>query len=78
TIRWRDTDGGKKGREIIDAFLEKLADHLKPGGHCFLLQSSLNIPEMTEQKMKKLGMTGKIIATQKLFMEELQVWHLQI
>ncbi len=73
-IKWRDTDGGKKGREIIDRFLVKLPIFLKTNGFCLMLQSSLNGIEMTQQKITKIGLKGEIVLREKLFFEELIVW----
>lgn len=73
-IKWIETDGGKHGRQIIDAFLEKLPEHLNPKGICLLLQTSLNGMERTKTKLKKMGLHHSIIARQKLDFEELWVW----
>ncbi len=72
-IKWRDTDGGKHGREIIDLFLKRLPKFLKPNGKCLLLESSLNVNEKTEAALLKIGLRGKIVSEQKLFMETLFV-----
>lgn len=73
-IKWIETDGGKKGREIIDAFLDQLSKHLNPGGECYLLQTSLNGVTTTQTKLTKLGLKGIVVARKKISFEELLVW----
>lgn len=72
-IKWVEVDGGKKGREIIDAFLEQLPRHLNPQGVCFLLQTSLNSLYLTRKKCKEKGLTCRVVARQKIAFEELCV-----
>jgi release factor glutamine methyltransferase len=73
TIKWVEVDGGKKGREIIDLFLDQLPAHLTPNGVCFLLQTSLNSHYLTRKKCAEKGLRVRIIAKQKLSFEELHV-----
>ncbi|MFH0970831.1 MAG: HemK2/MTQ2 family protein methyltransferase [Candidatus Diapherotrites archaeon] len=75
-IKWMEVDGGKKGREIIDAFIEKIPYHLNEKGECYLLQSSLNGIPITEKKIRKHGMNGVIIARQKIAFEELIIFRI--
>ncbi len=75
-IKWIETDGGKKGREIIDAFLEQLPHHLNPGGECLLLQTSLNGITTTQNKLQTLGLSGEICNRKKISFEELVVWRI--
>ena len=72
-IKWAEVDGGKKGREIIDAFLEQLPAHLEKNGVCLLLQSSLNSIHLTRKKCVEKKMVCRIIARQKIAFEELLV-----
>lgn len=72
--KWTETDGGKKGRETLDFFLEQCGAFLKKNGTVFFLQSSLNGVSLTEKKLEKLGLGFEIIAKQKLFFEELVVF----
>ena len=67
-------DGGKLGREILDRFLEKLPERLTHNGIALFLQSSLNGIQKTEKKLKRLGLSAKIVSRQKLFFEELVVF----
>ncbi|MEK6821269.1 MAG: HemK2/MTQ2 family protein methyltransferase [archaeon] len=73
-IQWKEVDGGKKGREIIDAFLNQMPHHLAKNGACYLLQTSLNGKRTTEKILEEKNLKGTIIATQKLAFEELWVW----
>lgn len=72
-IKWTDTDGGKEGREIIDAFLEQFPPHLNEKGICLLIQTSLNGLKKTEKKLKEKGFEMKIIAEEKLAFETIFV-----
>jgi len=72
-IKWVEVDGGKKGREIIDAFLDELRDHLTNKGVCFLLQTSLNSIYLTRKKCTEKGLTCRVVARQKIAFEELIV-----
>lgn len=76
-IKWIDTDGGKKGREILDQFLGQAGKFLKPNGRIFFLQTSLNGIRATKQKLKKLGFRFEIANRKKLFFEELIVFRLE-
>ncbi|MBS3061532.1 MAG: methyltransferase [Candidatus Diapherotrites archaeon] len=76
-IQWIETDGGKKGRKILDRFLETVSDHLSPAGEVFFLQTSLNGTKKTEEILRKKGFRFEIICRQKLFFEELLVFHAQ-
>ena len=72
-IRWMETDGGVKGREVLDNFLRDFEKFLKPAGRIVFLQTDVNgIPE-TLEKLKQQGFAGKILARKKLFFEELVV-----
>lgn len=72
-IKWKDLDGGKKGREIIDKFITQFVGHLSSTGVCLLLISSLNNYEEVKEEITKKGLFVNVIARQKLFFEELMV-----
>jgi release factor glutamine methyltransferase len=76
-VKWKDTDGGKKGRETLDRFLDQLPEHLTEGGEAFFLQSSLNGEAKTKKRLKELGFAFRIVAREKLFFEELAVYRIQ-
>ncbi|MFA4907709.1 MAG: HemK2/MTQ2 family protein methyltransferase [archaeon] len=73
-IKWLDTDGGKRGREVLDRFLAEFPTHLNPKGKCFFLQTSLNGKIKTERLLRKAGMKFGIVGKKKLFFEELLVY----
>jgi HemK-related putative methylase len=68
----KDTTGGKKGNETINMFLKQAKRHLSRTGFILLLTSSFT-PNFSDKNYKK-----KIIATKKLFFEELYVWKLTL
>ena len=72
--KWADTDGGEKGREVLDVFLQEFPTHLKTDGGCFFLQSSLNGEKETAKILEERGFTGTIVARKGLFFEELIVF----
>ncbi|MBU0636201.1 methyltransferase [Candidatus Micrarchaeota archaeon] len=75
--KWIETDGGKKGREVLDRFLESFGTFLKENGMVFFVQSSVNGLVQTEKKLKQLGFLFEIIARKKLFFEELVVFKVE-
>ncbi|CAF29610.1 HemK2/MTQ2 family protein methyltransferase [Methanococcus maripaludis] len=66
-------DGGKDGREVLDKFLDEVANYLKKDGIIQILQSSLTDGNKTIEKMKKLGFVAKQTGSLKFSFEELQV-----
>ena len=48
-------DGGPDGRCVLDRFLDYFDDHMRPGGTLLLIQSSLNLPERTEERLLLAG-----------------------
>ncbi len=72
-IKFKDLDGGDRGRIIIDKFLTQFLGHLSSNGLCLLLISSLNNKEeiINEIKLKKLFV--EVVASKKLFFEELYI-----
>ena len=72
-----DVDGGKKGREVLDRFIEGFPARLKEKGECFFLQSSLNGIEKTRSLLSKKKFSAEIIAGEKLFFEELVIFKAQ-
>lgn len=76
-VRFKDLDGGKKGREILDRFLAEFPRHLKENGACFFLQSSLNGEKQTKSVLKSKGFECRVIARKRVFFEELMVFKAQ-
>ena len=72
-IKWKDTDGGSAGREILDVFLEDFPTHLKRSGKCFFLQSNLNGIKQTQTMLREQAFEHEIVGRKKLFFEELVV-----
>jgi len=72
--KFRDLDGGVKGREVLDIFLEGFAVHLEKNGKCFFLQSNLNGERETGEILGKHGLEFETIARKRLFFEELLVF----
>jgi len=73
-VKYVDLDGGKKGRETLDVFLEEFPMHLKENGECFFLQTNLNGEAETEKKLGDRGFTFEIVARKGGFFEELIVY----
>ncbi len=71
---WKDTDGGERGRQVLDRFIEETGKHLKEKGVCYFLQSSLNKFEETKEMLMKKKMWFEEVARRKLFFEELIVF----
>jgi len=61
--------GGKKGREIIDRFIQQVSKHLKPGGRVLLVQSTLSDVEKTIREFHKQGLQARVIDERKTFFE---------
>jgi release factor glutamine methyltransferase len=73
SIKWKDLDGGKKGRETIDRFLNELPNQVVNGSIVLLLVSSLNNPDEIIQIFEEKGFLVKIISSKKFFFEEIFV-----
>jgi release factor glutamine methyltransferase len=66
-------DGGKKGREIIDKFLDKFDKFLSDNGFALLLHTDYNDLEETKAKLSKKGFTFEILEKQHIFFEDLYI-----
>ena len=73
-LKYPETDGGKKGRIVIDRFLNEFPAHLGEKGKCYFLQSSLNGINETEKSLEGRGLEVEIVSRKKLFFEELVVF----
>jgi len=71
--KYLDLDGGKKGRETIDRFLEQFPMHLKGNGEAIFLQTNINGLAQTKKMLAKKGFEFSVIARRKDFFEELCV-----
>ncbi|MEM3696116.1 MAG: class I SAM-dependent methyltransferase [Candidatus Bathyarchaeia archaeon] len=58
--------GGKKGREVIDLFINEAPKYLRPEGVILLMQSSLSNVNETLQKFGRNGLKANVIAKKAL------------
>ncbi|MFH1802139.1 MAG: HemK2/MTQ2 family protein methyltransferase [archaeon] len=70
------TSGGARGDEIIVRFLESVGRHLASGGKVLLLVSSLTPLDRIEKTLTERRLAKKVVASKKIFMEELWVWEI--
>lgn len=73
-LKWIETDGGEKGRQVLDRFLDAFSSFLAEKGVVFFLQSSQNGVRETERRLEKQGFRCAILVREKLFFEELVVF----
>jgi release factor glutamine methyltransferase len=66
-------DGGNKGRQFIDLFIEQVPKFLKPSGIALLLHTDYNDLEATEHKLTKAGFGCEIVARESFFFERLYI-----
>lgn len=66
-------DGGQKGREIMEKFIERAPRHLEKNGGVLLLVSNLSGKEEITGKFESVGLKAKIIDEEALFFEKLYV-----
>jgi release factor glutamine methyltransferase len=67
------TIGGPEGTEISERFLIQAVNHLDSDGRVYLVCSTLSKMERIQSVMETLGLCAKIIASKKLFCEELYI-----
>lgn len=72
----RATTGGKHGDEIILRFINSLPKYLNKKGIALLLISSITPKSNILQTLKNNSLKKKIISSQSLFMETLDVWEI--
>ncbi|MBW3004569.1 methyltransferase [Candidatus Woesearchaeota archaeon] len=70
------TEGGKKGYEIIQKFLDHAGVYLKTDGNILLLFSSLTNRKMVEQFLRNKMLDFKLIDSIHYFFEELYVYNI--
>ncbi len=70
----KDTSGGKLGDETILRFLKNVKNHLNNQGKILLLISSLTLRKRINSLIKKLNFKIKVLSSQNLFFEKLEVW----
>jgi release factor glutamine methyltransferase len=67
-------DGGKKGYELLERFLNEANDYLETDGKILLLFSSLTNKQKIDEIIKKNLFEYKQLSSQKIFFEELYVY----
>lgn len=72
------TSGGEKGDEIILRFLKESVSHLEDNGTILLLVSSLTPSENIERLIGELGLVKRLLGSEKVFMERLEVWEINL
>jgi len=73
----RATTGGERGDEIIVRFLESVGEHLEKNGTILLVVSSLTPLDGIERILKERGFMKRVVASKRIFMEELWVWEIR-
>ncbi len=73
----RITTGGKQGDELLLAFLKGCKAHLTKNGSILVVVSSLTPLSRIDAFLRKNALTKRIIAREKHFMEQLEVWLLR-
>ncbi|NJE11205.1 HemK2/MTQ2 family protein methyltransferase [Thermococcus sp. MAR1] len=63
--------GGKSGREVLDRFIREVPEYLKPCGVVQIVQSSITGVEETLRRLKKAGLSGKIVTKRHVFFEDI-------
>ncbi len=66
--------GGPKGYEYIVKVIAEAASFIAPGGQFLFLISTLTKPAVVDDALKRNGYAWTIVASEKLFMEELFVY----
>ncbi|MBI4918437.1 methyltransferase [archaeon] len=73
-IRRRALEGGKKGYEVIQKFLEKVSDYLEPEGLVLLVLSSLSNKQKVEEILRESMLEFEELSSKHLFFETLFVY----
>lgn len=73
----KSTSGGEKGDEIIVRFLDEVGEHLEEDGKVLLVVSSLTPLSEIEKVMGANGMEKKVLGSERVFMEGLEVWEIR-
>ncbi len=63
--------GGKRGREVLDRFIEEVPAYLKPGGTVQIVQSSITGVEKTLELFRKKDLNPEITAKKHVFFEDI-------
>jgi release factor glutamine methyltransferase len=71
------TSGGKNGDEFLCKFIVQAEKFLSNEGTILIVLSSLTPKKRIEKLLAKKGFLKKVIASQKIFMELLEVWEIK-
>jgi release factor glutamine methyltransferase len=71
------TSGGKRGDEITIKFLSQVKPHLNKEGKILLIVSSLTPQNKIKSFLKKKKFDYKVIDSEKVFMENLELWEIK-
>lgn len=66
-------NGGRRGREFINRFIEEVGDYLKEGGRALFVQSTLNDIDESLDLIEEKGMVGKVIMKKDFMFEGIVV-----
>ncbi|RLE47956.1 hypothetical protein DRJ25_01025 [Candidatus Woesearchaeota archaeon] len=75
--RIRTIEGGKRGFELCNRFLEQARPFLKDNGRIFLLFSSLSHPDFILNFADTMLYSQKLVAVKSLFFEELFIYRFE-
>jgi len=67
-------EGGKKGYEVIEMFLDEASDYLKPDGVILIVFSSLTKKEKVDEFIKNNLLEFELLEKQHIFFEDLYVY----
>ena len=70
----KDTTGGKLGDETILRFLKQAKSYLNKNGKILIVLSSFTPGGRIEKEIKKQSLKCRVLETQNLFFEKLEVW----
>ncbi len=65
--------GGKQGRNLIDPFIRGVSRHLSMHGSALLVQSSLNLLDLSRAIAAEAGLGMAVVAQESFFFEKLYV-----
>lgn len=63
--RERAWEGGERGREVIDRLVDQAPRHLRPGGRLLIIHSSICGLDLTEARMRLMGMEPALMCTRR-------------
>lgn len=70
----KSLDGGRKGGELLHNFLDRAFFHLKKGGECYFVTSSLNNWSEKNQNQRVNGLKFERTGMKRIFFEKLTVF----